>query len=95
MTIEIFLFLFTIGSLISSLLTEAIKKMDLNMSVNIIALIDAMLVGFLGTIAFYLIMGIVWTPTNIVCIFLMTFCIWIGSMIGYDKVMQTIAQLKR
>jgi hypothetical protein len=95
MTIEIFLFLFTIGSLISSLLTEAIKKMDLNMSVNIIALIDAMVVGFLGTIAFYLIMGIVWTPTNIVCIFLMTFCIWIGSMIGYDKVMQTIAQLKR
>ena len=95
MTIEIFLFLFTIGSLRSSLLTEAIKKMDLNMSVNIIALIDAMVVGFLGTIAFYLIMGIVWTPTNIVCIFLMTFCIWIGSMIGYDKVMQTIAQLKR
>lgn len=95
MTIEIFLFLFTIGSLISSLLTEAIKKMDLNMSVNIIAFIDAMVVGFLGTIAFYLIMGIAWTPTNIVCIFLMTFCIWIGSMIGYDKVMQTIAQLKR
>lgn len=95
MTIEIFLFLFTIGSLISSLLTEAIKKMDLNLSVNIIALIDAMVVGFLGTIVFYIIMGIVWTPTNIVCIFLMTFCIWIGSMIGYDKVMQTIAQLKR
>ena len=95
MTIEIFLFLFTIGSLISSLLTEAIKKMGLNLSVNIIALIDAMVVGFLGTIAFYLIMGIVWTPTNIVCIFLMTFCIWIGSMIGYDKVMQTSAQLKR
>lgn len=95
MTIEIFLFLFTIGSLISSLLTEAIKKMGLNLSVNIIALIDAMVVGFLGMIAFYLIMGIVWTPTNIVCIFLMTFCIWIGSMIGYDKVMQTIAQLKR
>lgn len=95
MTIEIFLFLFTIGSLISSLLTEAIKKMNLNMSVNIIAFIDAMVVGFLGTIAFYLIVGIVWTPTNIVCIFLMTFCIWIGSMIGYDKVMQTIAQLKR
>lgn len=95
MTIEIFLFLFTIGSLISSLLTEAIKKMDLNLSINIIALIDAVVVGFLGTIAFYLIIGIVWTPTNIVCIFLMTFCIWIGSMIGYDKVMQTIAQLKR
>ena len=95
MTIEIFLFLFTIGSLISALLTEAIKKLDLNLGINIIALIDAVIVGLLGTIAFYIIMGIVWSPANIVCIFLMTLCIWIGSMIGYDKVMQTIAQLKR
>lgn len=95
MTIEIFLFLFTIGSLISALLTEAIKKLDLNLSINIIALIDAVIVGLLGTIAFYIIMGIVWSPANIVCIFLMALCIWIGSMIGYDKVMQTIAQLKR
>ena len=94
MTIELFLFLFTIGSLVSSLLTEALKKLNKTLSTNIIALIDAVMVGFGGTISAYVLMGIAWTPVNIVCMILMTFCIWIGSMIGYDKVMQTLAQLK-
>lgn len=94
MTIELFLFLFTIGSLVSSLLTEALKKLNKTLSTNIIALIDAVMVGLGGTISAYVLMGIAWTPVNIVCMILMTFCIWIGSMIGYDKVMQTLAQLK-
>lgn len=94
MTIELFLFLFTIGSLVSSLLTEALKKLNKTLSTNIIALIDAAMVGLCGTVSAYVVMGIPWTPVNIICIILMTFCIWIGSMIGYDKVMQTIAQLK-
>lgn len=95
MTIELFLFLFTIGSLISSLLTEAIKSTCKTISSNVIALIDAIVVGLCGTCSAYLIMEISWTPTNVICIALMAFCIWIGSMVGYDKVMQTISQLKR
>lgn len=95
MTIELFLFLFTIGSLVSSLLTEALKKLNKSLSTNIIALIDAAMVGLCGTASAYVVMGIPWTPVNIICIILMTFCIWIGSMIGYDKVMQTLSQLKR
>ena len=95
MTIELFLFLFTIGSLVSSLLTEALKKLNKALSTNVIALIDAAMVGLGGTVSAYVLMDIPWTPVNIVCMILMTFCVWIGSMIGYDKVMQTIAQLKR
>jgi hypothetical protein len=95
MTIELFMFLFTIGSLVSSLLTQALKKAHKSFSSNVIALIDALLVGGAGTCSAYLIMEISWTPTNVVCIFLMVFCVWVGSMVGYDKVMQTIAQLKR
>ena len=95
MTIELFLFLFTIGSLISSLLTEAIKKTQTDMSSNIIAFIDAIMVGCGGTCSAYAIMGIPFTAVNIICVVLMTFCVWVGSMVGYDKVMQTIAQLKR
>ncbi len=95
MTIELFLFLFTIGSLVSSLLTEALKKLNKALSTNVIALIDAVMVGLGGTVSAYVLMDIPWTPVNIVCMILMTFCVWIGSMIGYDKVMQTIAQLKR
>lgn len=95
MTIELFLFLFTIGSLVSSLLTEALKKLNKALSTNVIALIDGVMVGLGGTVSAYVLMDIPWTPVNIVCMILMTFCVWIGSMIGYDKVMQTIAQLKR
>lgn len=94
MTIELFIFLFTIGSLVSSLLTEALKKSFKNISTNIIALSNAFIVGTCGTVVAYLLMGVLLNTTNVVCIFLMTFCIWVGSMVGYDKVMQTIAQIK-
>jgi hypothetical protein len=94
MTVTMFLFMFTIGSAASSLLTQAIKK-AVALECNIIALINAVLVGIFGTIAAYILMDVPFTLKNNVCIGLMTVCIWIGSMIGYDKVTQTITQLRR
>jgi hypothetical protein len=94
MTVTMFLFMFTIGSAASSLLTQAIKK-AVALECNIVALINAVLVGILGTIAAYILMDVPFTLKNNVCIGLMTVCIWIGSMIGYDKVTQTITQLRR
>ena len=94
MTITLFLSLFTIGALISSLLTEALKKAFTDMSANIMALIDAGVVGLAGTSAAYILMGVEWTTQNIICLLLMVVCIWIGSMVGYDKVLQTITQIK-
>jgi len=94
MNIQLFLYLFTLGSVVSSLLTEALKKAFNAIPTNIIAFVNACVVGILGTIAAYILMGIAFTLANIVCILLMTICIWIGSMIGYDKVIQTISQVK-
>lgn len=94
MTIQIFLYLFTFGSLISSLLTEAIKKSFKNVSTNIIALINAIFVGVIGTVFAYVLLGIAFSLSNIICIILMAVCIWIGCTVGYDKVIQTIDQLK-
>lgn len=93
MTITLFLTLFTIGSAVSSLLTEALKK-AMKISSNLIALINAVVVGFAGTSAAYILMDVPFTLQNIICIVMMTVCIWVGSMIGYDKVIQTIAQIK-
>lgn len=96
MTIELFLILFTIGSAASSLLTEAMKKLCVKWdSPNIIALMDALIVGLFGTTAAYILMDVPMTIQNFICIILMTICIWIGSMIGYDKVIQTISQIRR
>lgn len=94
MTIQIFIFLFTFGSTVSSLFTEALKKSFKNISTNIIALINSVVVGVVGTSIAYVLMGVEWSLVNIVCIVLMTFCVWVGSMVGYDKVIQTISQIK-
>lgn len=95
MTIELFIYLFTIGSAISSLLTQATKKAFPNISSNIIALINAVVVGGIGTVFAYIFLNISFGIQNIISIVLMAVCIWIGSMLGYDKVMQTISQIKR
>ena len=87
------MFLFTIGSLVSSLMTEAIKKSFESVATNIIALADSILIGGIGTVFAYILIGIPFTLANVVCIILMAVCIWIGSMVGYDKVKQTLEQL--
>lgn len=97
MTVTLFISLFTIGSMACGLITEAIKKMYQNAgkdySANIIALVDALVVGGLGTITAYMLMDIPWTVNNIICIVLMVVCIWLGAMLGFDKIKQTLEQI--
>lgn len=98
MTVTLFISIFTIGAALSGLLTEAVKKAYENAgkqySANIIALIDALVVGGLGTAMSYMLLGIPWTVNNIICLILMIVVVWVGSMIGYDKVIQLFAQIK-
>lgn len=92
MTIELFITLFGVGSVLSSLLTEALKK-SLTISSNIIALIDAVIVGGVGCFVYYFLTGVQITPINAIYAVLMALCVWLGSMVGYDKVMQTLKQI--
>lgn len=94
MAVEMFIYLFTIGSLFASLLTQATKKALPKISSNILALINAGIVGIVGMICVYVIMDIPFIPVNIIYIVLMAVCIWMGSMIGYDKIIQTINQIR-
>ena len=93
MTIKLFIVLFTIGSMFSSLFTQALKKAFANISSNVLALYGAVIVGGFGMIGYYVINAIDFTPTNIIYAVLMVICIWMGSMVGYDKVLQLIAQV--
>ena len=97
MSIALFTILITIFSSISMLLTEAVKKAYSNAgkeySANILALINAFVVGCGGTAVTYLLLGIAFTTTNIICLLLMGIVVWIGSMIGYDKIKQLIEQI--
>lgn len=94
MTITLFMSMLAIGSAISGLLTEALKK-AVDISSNLTALISALVVGIFGTLCAYVLMGVEVSLKNVICIFLMALCIWVGSMVGYDKVIQTISQIRR
>lgn len=97
MTVTLFIMIFTIGAAASGLLTEAIKKAYQNAgkeySSNVIALINAVIVGGFGSAGAYMILGIPFNVNNTICLALMIVLVWIGSMIGYDKIIQLFAQL--
>ena len=87
----------TIESSISSLLTEAIKRYaqnnKLQYATNVIALIVSFIVGVHGTTIIYILGGVEWNITTITVLICMIPMVWIGSMIGFDKVRQTLVQI--
>ena len=95
MTITLFITFMTAAAAVSGLLTEAIKKAYQNAgrkySANVIALINAAVIGGLGMAAVYMLLGIPWTVNNII---IMIVAVWIGSMIGYDKIIQLLKQIQ-
>ena len=98
MTVEIFLILLAFFSTITSLFTQAVKKVlddfgDTYAS-NIVVLVVAVVVGGLGTAAYYFLGGYQWNVQNITSIFLMMGANWLGAMVGYDKIKQAILQFK-
>lgn len=99
MTVTLFISLFTFGSILCGLVTEAIKtaykNADKEYSANVIALVDALIVGGIGTATAYMLMGIPWTVNNVICLCLMCVMIWLGAMVGFDKVLQTIEQIPK
>ena len=96
MTITLFVSIITGGAAVSGFVTQAVKKWYENRkkeySSNMIALINAVVVGGGGTAVVYMLLGIDWTVNNIICLFLMSGVVWLGSMVGYDKVLQLIKQ---
>ena len=98
MTLTLFITLLVILSVIVSLITEAVKKfldeMGVTYSSNIAVLIVSLIVGVGGTALIYVFFGIAFTPPNIVCMALMAIAVWVGAMVGYDKVIQMIEQIK-
>lgn len=97
MTMTMFIILATICCSVSALLTEGIKQWYSNAgkdcSPNLIALIDSAIVGCGGTATAYVLLGIAFSLQNILCLVLMVGVVWLGSMIGYDKVMQLLTQI--
>lgn len=98
MTITLFLTLIVVLAMAVSLLTEAVKKFfegsKVSYSSNVVVLIVSVIVGIGGTAMAYIFLGIAFSPPNIVCMVLMAVAVWVGSMLGYDKVIQMVEQIK-
>jgi len=96
--INFYVIMLTICSIASSLLTEAIKVTCKNAgkqwSSNLIALIDAVIVGGGVPIVVYIYNNIPFNAKNILTIVCLVILTWIGSTIGFDKVKQMILQIK-
>lgn len=96
MQVNLFLLLLSFFSVLSGLITEGIKNLindNKNLSYNIIALIVSLIVGGVGCVIYYQLSGIPYTVNNIIYIVLMGLASGLCSMVGYDKLKQTIEQL--
>lgn len=98
MNIEIFVCLLAIFAAATSLITEGVKKTleacSVKYASNIIVLIVSILVGGIGSFSFFMWKGYDLNTNALIWIILMTIANWLGSMVGYDKVVQTITQVK-
>ena len=97
MTVSSFITLLTLLSGVNVLLTQATKKLidetRMAYSSNVVALIDAVVCGFGGTLVYFLTAGDKIGSMEILMAVLMAISVWVGSMVGYDKVTQMIRQI--
>lgn len=91
-----FLILLSAFSVLSSLVTEGIKKIasdKANLSYNIVALIVALVIGGIGCGVYYQLNAIPFNTNNVIYMILMGLASGLTATVGYDKVKQAILQL--
>lgn len=96
MGMETFLILLFTFSVISGLFTESIKKLmkdKANFSYNLIALCVALVVGVVGTGIYYQLNNTDYDTNSIIYMILLGLFSGLCSMLGYDKVKQSILQI--
>ena len=96
MNVTTFLILLSAFSVLSGLVTEAVKKVvndKANLSYNIVALVVALIIGCVGCAIYYQLNAIVFTTNNVIYMILMGLASGLTATVGYDKVKQAIEQV--
>ena len=96
MNVTTFLILLSAFSVLSGLVTEAVKKVvndKANLSYNIVALVVALIIGGVGCVIYYQLNAIVFTTNNVIYMILMGLASGLTATVGYDKVKQAIEQV--
>ena len=96
--LETFLFGLLLTSTLSSLATEAVKKIlvehNANYRANTLVGIVAFVLSFAIGVGYAALTEIPITQQAIVCLIALIFMSWLCAMVGYDKVIQTLSQFK-
>lgn len=95
MTVSIGSFILMLCSLLTGLITEAIKKMVNVDKPNILAAIVSVVVGIAVPCGYIILNNLAFDTTAILYIISIVTLSWLCSMLGFDKVVQTLNQLKR
>lgn len=96
MDVVMFLTLLFAFSVLTSLVMEFVKKFindKENISYNIVTVVIAVVIGGVGTLIYYQLNSLPFTLNNIIYAVLMGLASGLCSMLGYDKVKQTILQI--
>lgn len=97
MTLHVFLIMLTACSVLTTLTVEGIKKMFTNgesRKANIIAAIVAVVMAIAVGIIYALFYTVVVNAQYVAIIVALCFLSWLCAMVGYDKVVQAIHQIK-
>ena len=83
----------------TNLVTEAVKKVldicKVKYHSDILAGIVSAVLSVGVSVGYALINGISFTAPTIVCIVALMFMSWLGSMLGYDKIIKHIKSIKK
>lgn len=98
MSLEVFLTMLTIVSVFTSLFTEGIKKVmedrKKGYASNIIAGIVAIVLSLAVSIGYLILYDVVLTAKYIVVMVALVALAWLAAMVGYDKVIQALVQIR-
>ena len=93
MTVEIFVSMLGGCALVTSLITEAVKKLNILKSNNVLALVVSILVGGFALAFFFIQTAAPLDAINIMVSIAFLVANWLSATLGYDKVLQTINQI--
>ena len=95
MTITIGSFILMICSLMTGRIVEAIKKMVEVKRANVVAAVVSVIVGIAVPVGYIVMNKILLDVNALLYIVSIVVLSWLCSMLGFDKVVQTISQIKR
>lgn len=95
---EVFLIGLMVVSTLTGITTEAVKRMllalKINYQANVLSGIIAVVLSAGVGVGYILITGAIFTAQNIISVIALAFMSWLSAMVGYDKVIQVIDQIK-